>query len=120
MNSDELQARPWRLPRVGLYTALGLAISVALAIVAVAYFLYWRSPNRKYDIERGDSSHTNQALSVDDEDADTTNPVDAPAAKRKSDYLQKEIGALNGLNKFDPEDLNDQNLQLSPVQQPSL
>jgi hypothetical protein len=82
--------------------------------------LYWNSPNRKYDIERGGSAHRNQALSIADDEADTSSPVDAPATKRKIQYLEEELKALNGLSRFDANDLSDQALQLAPPDQPSL
>lgn len=104
----------------GLVTALCIAIIVACIIVMIGYLLYLKNPNHKYDIERGGSNEQNQALSVEDDEADTTSPVDAQAAKRKIEYLEKEVNALSTMNRFDASDLSDQTLQLVPADQPSL
>ncbi len=111
--------RRWQPRDIGLFGALGIAITAACFIVGIAYFLYWKSPNRKYDIERGGSASRNQALTIEDDAADTTSPVDAPSTKRKLQYLEEELKALGSLNKFNPEDLTDQALQLAPPEQPS-
>lgn len=107
------------LPKLNLTGALFIAIGVACCIVLVAYLMYWNNSNRKYDIARG-GEKANQVLSVEDEEADTTSAVTATATKQKIDYLEKELKALNGLGKFSPEDLSDQNIQLMPAEQPSL
>ncbi|MFO0971101.1 MAG: hypothetical protein U0520_01985 [Candidatus Saccharimonadales bacterium] len=119
-DSVDQEVRRFWPPQLNLVSALAIAIAAAGVIVGVAYTLYWNSPNRKYDIERGGSAHRNQALSVEDDDADTTSPVDAPAAKRKIQYLEEELRALNGLSKFSADDLNNQAIQLAPPEQPSL
>ena len=111
---------PWWPPRLNLVGALAVAIGTACLIVSVAYWMYWTNSNRKYDIDRGGGQAKNQALSVEDDEADTTSPVDAPTAKRKIEYLVKEVTALGGLSKFDPNDLSDQSIQLTPAEQPSL
>lgn len=117
--TDQEVRRFWP-PQLNLVSALAIAIAAASMIVGVAYVLYWNSPNRKYDIERGGSAHRNQALSIADDEADTSSPVDAPATKRKIQYLEEELKALNGLSRFDANDLSDQALQLAPPDQPSL
>lgn len=119
-NESAPVSNKWWPPQLTLLSALAIAICAACLIVGVAYWLYWRSPNRKYDIERGGSAHRNQALSIEDDEADTTSPVDAPAAKRKLDYLDQELKALDGLSKFEASALSDQTLQLTPAEQPSL
>ncbi len=120
MSSEEATKTGLWLPfKINLGMALAIAITMAGVIVAVAYSIYWNNPNRKYDIARGGDTD-NQALSVEDEEADTTSPADAPATKQKIDYLNKEINALGSLNKFSPDDLSDQNIQLAPSDQPSM
>jgi hypothetical protein len=103
----------------GLPTALGVIIAAALVIVTAGYMMYLSDSNQKYDIARPGNAEENEALNVIDPDSDITTPVDAPAAKRKIDFLSKELNALSGINKFNPEDLSDQNLQLLPGE-PSL
>jgi|GEM_PF-6693269 len=113
-------AKVHSLPTITLAGALAIAIAAACVIVAIAYALYYNSPNRKYDIVRGGEESKNQALNVEDEEADTTSPVDGPTAKRKIDYLEKEVNGLKGFSTFDADDLSDQNIRLAPADQPSL
>ena len=110
---------PWH-HRISLPGALAIAIAAAMLIVLAAYLLYWNDSNRKYDLARPGQQTENKALSVEDNEADTTSPVDEAAAKQKLDFLNKELKALNGLGQFNPEDLNDENIQLAPTEQPSL
>jgi hypothetical protein len=111
--------RKWLDFDFGLPTALGVIIAAALVIVTAAYMMYLSDSNQKYDLARPGNAEENEALNVIDPDSDITTPVDAPAAKRKIDFLNKEINALNGMNRFNAEDLSDQNLQLLPGE-PSL
>ena len=105
--------------KVTLPMALIVVILLASVIVASGYWLYLHSDNQKYDLARPGQKQDNQALNVEDMDADTTSPVDATVVKRKSEYLQKEIGALKSMTDFSPNDLSDQDIQLAPSEQPS-
>lgn len=119
-SNDKLSVTaPWHT-RISLTGALFIAITAAGLIVAAGYLMYWNNPNRKYDLARPGNQEDNKALSVEDDEADTTSPVDEKAAKQKLDYLKKEIKALEGLGQFNPDDLSDENIQLSPAEQPSL
>lgn len=106
--------------KLSLLQALLVALTGAVIIVTIAFMMYWTNSNRKYDLARPGEKEDNSALEVTDEEADTTSPVDAAAAKQKLDYLNNELKALEGLGQFSPEDLNDENIQLEPTQQPSL
>lgn len=106
-------------PRFNLAGALALAIAAALVIVAIAYALYWNNPNRKYDLARP-GERDNLSVRVEDEEADTTSPVNEAAVKQKIENLTKELNTLGGISNFDPNDLNDQLIQLAPSEQPSL
>jgi len=112
--------KKWWHFKLSLAGGLAVLIAAACVIVTFGYMLYWNNSNRKYDIDRGGAQNQNQALSVDDSETNTIAPVDAPATKNKIDYLDKEVTALQSLNKFDQNDLSDQNLQLAPAEQPSL
>lgn len=117
--SQSLSTRLHMPPRLNLFGALALAVAMAMLIVAIAYLLYLRNPNKKYDLARP-GQKDNLSLHVEDDEADTTSPATAAAAKQKIEYLTKEINALSGISRFDPEDLSDQNIQLVPADQPSL
>lgn len=117
-NSHSRLKRFMRIPQINLFSALMIAIVAALGIVAVAYLMYYENPNRKYDLARG-GEEANQALGVEDDEADTTSKVTPDAVKLKIDYLDKELQALTSINGFNPGDLNDQNIQLLPADQPS-
>ncbi len=108
-----------KLNRLSLPGALVCVIIMAGCIVAVGYFLYLQNPNKKYDLARP-GQKDNLSLHVEDDEADTTGPVTAAATKQKIEYLNKELSALNSISRFEPEDLNDQNIQLVPADQPSL
>ncbi len=108
-----------KMQNLSLFGALTVAIFVACCIVAVGYYMYLQDPNKKYDLARP-GEKDNQSLRVEDDEADTTSPATAAAAKQKIEYLNKEINALSGISKFEPEDLSDQNIQLVPADQPSL
>jgi hypothetical protein len=108
-----------RFQKLNLGGALAVAIFMASCIVAVAYYMYLQNPNKKYDLARP-GEKDNQSLRVEDDEADTTSPATAAAAKQKVEYLNKEINALSGISKFESEDLTDQNIQLVPADQPSL
>jgi hypothetical protein len=103
---------------INLFGALAIAITTALCIVAVAYYMYLENPNKKYDIARP-GEKDNQSLRVEDDEADTTSPATAAATEQKIEYLTKELKALSTISKFEPEDLTDQNIQLVPTDQPS-
>lgn len=105
--------------RINLAGAIAIAIVAACCIVAVAYTMYWNDSNRKYDIARGGEKE-NKALTIEDQEADTTSPVTPSAVKKKLDYLTKELNALNSLNKFNAEDLSDQSIQLLPSEESRL
>jgi hypothetical protein len=107
------------LSKINLSVALAIAISAALVIVAIAHYLYLSDPNRKYDLARP-GQKDNLSLHVEDDEADTTSPATASSASQKTEYLTKEINALGSVSKFDPDDLSDQNIQLTPAEQPSL
>lgn len=107
------------LSRLNLFGALAIAIGAACLIVGVAYYLYLNNPNKKYDLARP-GEKDNQSLRIEDDEADTTSPATAAATKQKIEYLTKEINALSSISKFEPDDLTDQNIQLSPADQPSL
>lgn len=104
---------------LGLFGALSVAIGAACLIVGIAYYLYFINPNRKYDLARP-GEKDNQLVRVEDDEADTTSAATAAAAQQKIEYLNREVNALNGISKFDPDDLSDQNIQLVPTEQPSL
>ena len=106
--------------KLSLLQALTIALVAASLIVIAASLLYWNHPNRKYDLARPGEKEDNNALEVNDEQADTTSPVDETAAKQKLEYLSKELKALEGLGQFNTEDLSNENIQLAPTQQPSL
>ena len=108
-----------KLNTLSLPGALACVIIMAGCIVAVGYLLYLQNPNRKYDLARP-GQKDNLSLHVEDDEADTTGPVTAAATKQKIEYLNKELSALNSISRFEPEDLNDQNIQLVPADQPSL
>lgn len=109
-----------RLSHTSLRSMLILVIAAAMCIVGVAYLLYERNSNRKYDIARPGQHDENKVLSVEDDEADTTSSVTAEVAKDKLERFQKELEALNSLGGFNPEALSDQNIQLAPPDQPSL
>ena len=104
---------------ITLPVAVGIVLIMASIIVAAGYWLYLDSDNQKYDLARPGQKQVNKALDVEDTDADTTSPVDAPVTKRKLEYLDKEIGALKSMTDFNQADLSDQDIQLSPAEQPS-
>lgn len=105
--------------KLTLPVALIIVILLASLIVGLGYWLYLNSDNQKYDLERPGQKQNNQALNIEDQEADTTSPVDASVAKRKIEYLQKEIGALKSMTDFPANDLSDQDIQLTPSEQPS-
>lgn len=105
--------------KLTLPVALIIVLLLASLIVGLGYWLYLNSDNQKYDLERPGQKQNNQALNIEDQEADTTSPVDASVAKRKIEYLQKEIGALKSMTDFPANDLSDQDIQLTPSEQPS-
>lgn len=119
MNETQAKDRFFHTPQLKLVPAIMIAITLAAVIVTIAYLMYWNDPNRKYDLARGGDA-VNQALSVEDSEADTTSAVSAQATKQKIEYLDKELRALTSINAFHPDDLNGQNIQLLPAEQPSL
>lgn len=112
-------ARTWWPPRLKLSEMLVVTIIASFLIVGLGYTLYERNPNRKYDIARPGQHDDNKVLNVEDENADTTNSVTAESAKQKLDYLRKELKGLNNIGGFSTDDLSDQNIQLTPPDQPS-
>lgn len=109
-----------RLTNLSLLTVVIIIIVAACGIVGIGYLLYERDSNRKYDIARPGQHEENEVLTVEDDEADTTSPVTPSAAKQKLENLTKEINGLSSISSFSPEDLNDQNIQLTPPDQPSL
>lgn len=105
---------------MSLSAMLIVVISAACCIVLIGYLLYENDSNRKYDIARPGQHDDNQVLTVEDEEADTTGPVTPSVAKQKIENFDKEVNGLGGINSFDPNDLSDQNIQLTPPEQPSL
>lgn len=102
----------------GLAGALVIAVTVSLLLVAVSYFMYLNSPERKYDLARPGSPTNNAVTNIDDAEGDTSKPVDATTAKKKLDSLERELRALGTYNRFDSSDLSDQNIGLQPNEQP--
>lgn len=120
--SDESKASQFKKKlnnfSVTLPIAMLIVIFAASLIVGLGYIMYLNSDNQKYDLARPGQKQDNKALGIEDE-ADTTSPVDEASAKRKKEYLKKEIDALKGITNFEPTDLSDQNIQLAPAEQPS-
>lgn len=105
------------LSLVGL---LVVAVTASLMLVSIAYAMYLRSPDRKFDLARPGDPNTNAVVGIESDDADVDTPVDAQAAKKKLDSLDKEIKALSGFGTFSAQDVSDQSLNLQPNDQPSL
>jgi hypothetical protein len=106
-------------PKLNLTSAVCIVIFASCLIVALGYWLYAHDTNHKYDIARPGRHDTNQVLSVEDDEADTTGPITAEATKQKLEYLRREVQGLNGLPSFSADELGDQNIQLTPPDQPS-
>lgn len=104
---------------LSLIGLLVIAVLLSLVLVAVAYLMYLRSPNSKYDIARPGSPSDTTIVDIESNDSDTSSAVDAQAAKQKIDSLDKEIKALAGYRSFGPDDVSDQSLGLQPSDQPS-
>ena len=118
IDDSDHSTNAWYL-KINLITALLIIILAALLIVALAYSLYWRSSDRKYDLARGGTQPENTALTIEDPESDRTSRVDSTATKQKLEYLEKEVKALSNIGNFNPEDLSDENLQLITPSQPS-
>lgn len=98
--------------RITLPIAVGLAIVAALLIVATAYWLYWIDDNRKYDIARAGQQTGNRITEDESSAVDVTSPVSENEIKKKVEFLKEELTALDQIDAFEPEDLNDKIIQL--------
>lgn len=105
---------------ISLISMLMATILVALSLVAVSYFLYYISPQRKFDLARPGDPNKNAVVDVEDIQADTKSPVSIVDAKNKLDSFSKELKALSGYSNFEPADINDQNVGLQSSDQPAL
>ena len=105
---------------ISLIGMLMVTIAAALTLVGISYFLYYISPQRKFDLARPGDPNKNTVVDVEDIQADTTSPVTVVDAKKKLDSFSRELKALSGYNSFDPADISDQSIGLQPNDQPSL
>lgn len=117
---EAAKTKKWWPPHFSLATALCLVLVAASILVSFAYWLYWNDSNRKYDLARPGHKDDNEILEIESGEADTTSPVSAATAEQKLKDFNKEVNALDSLGQFDPGDLSDQAIQLSPPEQPSL
>lgn len=117
--SDEYVKKQTLFERFDLTIVLTVVVFIALILVGVAYWLYYRSPQRKYDIARPGDKDVNKVLTIEDDTEDTSKPVELSDAKQKLTTLDKELKALSGFNTFGPEGLSDQSLGLQPNDQPA-
>jgi Tfp pilus assembly protein PilO len=99
--------------RITLPIALVLAICAALAIVCLAYWMYWTDDNRKYDIARAGQQTTNRITEDETAAVDVTSPVTASEISKKLKFMKQELTALEKIDAFEPEDLNDRTIQLT-------
>ncbi len=107
-------------PNFNMPTGLAIVITAAGFIVALGYLFYWHNDYRKYDIRRPGDGELSSFYDIEDEDINSSAPIDAVSVRKKLDFLKQEINAINGLSGFNQNDLSDQNIQLAPVVQPSL
>ncbi len=105
---------------ISLISMLMATIIVALILVSIAYFLYYISPERKFDLARPGNPNKNAVVDIEDIQSDSTSQVTVVDAKNKLDSFSKELKALSGYNSFDPAEINDQNIGLQPNDQPEL
>lgn len=117
--SKKIDKKQTLFERFDLTIILMLIVLVALIMVGIAYWLYYQSPQRKYDIARPGDSDVNKVLTIEDDTEDITKPVDLSDAKQKLKTLDKELKALEGFNTFGPDGLSDQTLGLMPNDQPA-
>ena len=106
--------------KLSLIGLLVVAVMSSLVLVAISYFLYLRSPDRKFDLARPGSPNVNAVASIESDDSNVDSPVDAQAAKQKLESLDKELKALSGFGTFSAQDVSDQSLNLQPSDQPAL
>ncbi len=114
---ESIHKHQLKLSLVGL---LVTAVLASLVLVAIAYLMYLRNPDRKFDLARPGSPNNNAVVSIESDDSDVDSPVDAQSAKQKLDTLDREIKALSGFGTFSAQDVSDQSLNLQPSDQPSL
>lgn len=107
-------------PNISLIGMLIVTIFVALSLVSLSYFMYYMSPQRKFDLARPGDPNKNAVVDVEDIQADTKSPVTSIDAKNKLDSFSKELKALSGYSSFDPSDINDQNIGVQASDQPVL
>lgn len=118
-SSELIQSRNI-LASISLAGMLVLSVGVALCMVAIAYAMYYNSPQRKYDIARPGDKDINKVLNIEDNTQDDiTKPVGISDARQRLDLLNKELEALNGFNSFGQDGVDDQALGLQPHEQPS-
>lgn len=99
--------------RVTLPMALIVAITAALCIVLVAYWLYWNNDNRKYDIARAGQQTTTRITDDESTAVDVTSAVSIEDIKKKLNFLEKEVAAMDTVDGFEVEDLQDETIQLT-------
>lgn len=104
----------WLANHVTLPIALGVAITAALGIVTVAYWLYWTNGNRKYDIARAGQQTTNRIVEDESSAVDVTSPVSAEDISRKLKFLEEELISLDKIDGYEAEDLSDTAVRLVP------
>lgn len=101
----------WLADHITLPIAVAIAVLAALFIVALAYWLYWEDDNRKYDIARAGQQTTNRITEDEVAAVDVTSPVSREEIEKKKTFLQEEVIALDKIDGFEPEDLNDTTIQ---------
>lgn len=112
MEQTDHTKQQWLLQRITLPVALAIAIVAALGIVTLAYWLYWTNDNRKYDIARAGQQTTNRITEDESAAVDVTSPVTTDEITKKALFLKEELTALDKIDGFEPEDLNDVTIQL--------
>ena len=104
-------SRHLKLSLVGL---LIVAVMASLALVAISYALYLRSPEHKFDLARPGNPNNNAVVGIEPDDDNTDVLVDVQAAKQKLESLDKELKALSGFGSYSSQDVSDQALGLQP------
>ncbi len=104
-------------PNLGLLGALIIIVLISLILVAAAYIMYLKSPQKKYDLARPGNSLRNKVLSAEDNSSDKTTPIDAQITKAKIEALSTQLKVMAGFDSFSQYEVNDQSLGLQPVAQ---